>query len=388
MKKTICALLSLAILPGIFAQSVNNNVELKQLEVPNSPAFTLADFTPSLIQTPNTPKKFILGVAQSFADAGNAFPKNYSAEFTPYWWLKHSDASVYSLAGLKPQTNNAGNPSAFKQDPFHGLKFTGISIAFLNKDLIPDTIKAEQKMFSVGVRTTVIKLHPKKYYNALAAKISLWHDMALSELMTSPLLAQVAREPDTAKKRKLMENFLLKPSSTYKVAEEINEIILQKPIFSWDVASAFIAYGIGDTAWRKGRFGVWTNLSSFLPIALGDETEARKNYINLNFGVRFVSDNYFKDNKGQVRKANVVDVGGKIALELKGLTIGYEYFNRNGKGVAANETRSIGIISYQISDNLYINGGFGKNFTSNDKLISLLGLKWGLGRETISLPNQ
>ena len=367
-------------------KNVNESVKLKELEVPNSPAFTIADITPSLIETPSTPKKFVLGIAQSFQQSGNTFPQNYSAEFTPYWWLNNAHRSVYSLLGLK--SNLPGQPNVTREDPFSGLKFTSFSIAFLNKDLIPDTSGLTQKLFSAGVRTTIIKIHPQKYYTSLSDKIAEWHETALRELMNSPIQAQLTREDDTAKRRKIIQQYLLTPSSTREIVEDINDIILQKPIFCWDVAAAYMVYGVGDTSWRTGRSGIWTNVSSYLPLDLGTENNVNKNYLNLNFSVRFLSDNYFKNNKGNLIKANVIDVGGKLAFEFDAFTIGYEYLKRSGKGVSTGQKRSVGVINYKLSDNIYINGAFGQNFNLPDKLIALFGIKWGLGKETVTLPDK
>ena len=83
-----------------FAQ-VNSGVELKDLAVPNSPAFIIADITPTLVQTPNTPKSFVFGMAQSYQQSGDGFPQNYSAEFAPYWWLKSKNRNIYTMLGLK-----------------------------------------------------------------------------------------------------------------------------------------------------------------------------------------------------------------------------------------------------------------------------------------------
>ena len=55
--------------------------------------------------------------------------------------------------------------------------------------------------------------------------------------------------------------------------------------------------------------------------------------------------------------------------------------------MSGDNKRSVGLINYRLSDNLYINGAFGKNFSAPDKLIALFGIKWGLGSETVNLPD-
>jgi hypothetical protein len=382
MKKQFVLIGLLAIAHTVMAQNkINNTVSLKELEVPNSPAFIITEITPSLIQTPTTPKEFVLGVAQSFQQSESGFPENYSLEFVPYWWLRPTNRSIYSLVGL----NRNASGDIEKENPFSSVKFTSFSMAFLKKDLIPDSSNSSQKMFSIGLRSTLIKIHPRSYSERLKNKIAEWHSAAQSEL---EIFQEAIARADPKKKMELLKQAAnYKPSATDAIVKEINKIFLQKPIFSWDVAAAFVTYGIGDTSWRKGRSGIWTNLASYLPLDLGEDKEVNSNYINLNLSLRFLSDNYFKNDKGLIEKANLIDAGGKIAFELNRLSIGYEYLKRTGKAVSGDDKRSVGIINYRLSDNLYINGAFGKNFNGPDKLVALFGIKWGLGSETVNLPD-
>ena len=382
MKKEFAFLGLLTLVNAVVAQNkINTTVPLKELEVPNSPAFIITEITPSLIQTPTTPKEFVLGVAQSFQQSESGFPENYSLEFVPYWWLRPSNRSIYSLVGLKRTT--AGDIA--NEIPFSSVKFTSFSMAFLKKDLIPDTSNSLQKMFAIGLRSTIIKIHSRSYSENLKNKIAEWHSAAQAEL---EIFQEAIARADPKKKMELLKqaaNF--KPSATDAIVKEINKVLLQKPLFSWDIGTAFVTYGVGDSSWHKGRSSVWTNLASWLPLDLGEDKDVNNNYINLNFSFRFLSDSYFKNNKGLIEKANLIDVGGKIAFEFSRLSIGYEYLQRNGKDVSGENKRSVGIINYKLSDNLYINGAFGKNFSAPDKLIALFGIIWGLGSETVNLPD-
>ena len=70
MKKIFCLLLLCSWFQLMRAQntpgSVNSEVKIKELAVPKAPAFKLLDISPTQIETPNTPKQFALGIAQSF----------------------------------------------------------------------------------------------------------------------------------------------------------------------------------------------------------------------------------------------------------------------------------------------------------------------------------
>lgn len=376
---TACCLVLMALGASAQVGKINTRVNLKDLEVPSSPSFVITETAPSLMQTPTIPKEFVLGVAQAFQD-GNGFPQNYSMEFAPYWWLKTKDRNVYTLVGL--QRNAAGE--VVKEDPFAGLKFTSFSVAFLTKDLIPDTSAMQQKMVSLGVRTTLVKLHLKSYAGRLKEKIAAWHAAAQKELEI--FQADIARAEGQKKLELIKQLANFKPSTTSNLVQEINDIILQKPVFLWNVAAAHATYGVGDSSWQTGRYGIWTNLSSFLPLALGNPDAIKNNYISLNLSFRFITDHFFKTGKNVIEKANLFDVGGKIELELDRVVFGYEYFSRSHSSLPQTQKRSVGIVSYKISDNFFVNGAFGENFGQPGKLVSLLGLRLGLGKEAVSLP--
>jgi len=387
-------MVGLCLLLNVSAQVVDNAVKLKDLAVPNSPSFIIADITPSLIQTPTTPKSFVFGLAQSYQQSGDGFPQNYSAEFAPYWWLKPKNRNVYTMLGLKTKLDANKNVTAIEgEDPFSGLKFASISIAFLKKDLIPDTIAVSQKIFSAGLRTTVVKFYLKDHAVLLNKKINEWHKTAQKELeLVMEPINEIDRDNSLDDLQKLQKKTALlkkvaniKTTGTAEQLRQINDIINQKPVFSMDIAAAYAIYGVGDTSWRSGRSGIWTTLSSYVPLNIGS-SEINKNYFNMNVSVRYLFDNYHKNAKGTIERTNSIDVGGKIALEFDQFNIGFESMYRFNKGVARSENRTLGIINYKVSDNLYIQGAFGKNFNVADKLIALFGINWGFGSETVNLP--
>jgi hypothetical protein len=373
----LCFTLSLN---SLWAQ--DNAVKLKDLAVPNSPAFILVDAAPSTVQTPSVPKEFILGLAQSFQEGGGAFPQNYSAEFTPYWWFKPG-RSVYDILGLTTAKDATGKTTVKGQNAFAGLKFTNVSVAFLNKDLIPDVPKVNQKILSVGLRTTLVKIHLKNYSVDLAKKVDEWHTAAQEELLSnSDLQDELARHPE--KQQEIMNKF--KPIKTNEIVKEIAAIIAQKPVFSWDIAAAYATYGINDSIWRTGRSGLWTTISSYLPLDMGSQRNT-KNYLNLNFVFRYLFDNYQKSKTGTIVSNNSIDIGGKVALEFERLSIAVESLHRhNNNSNVSSQNRTVGIINYKVADNIYITGSWGKNFDVPDKLITLFGVKWGFGTETVTLP--
>ena len=380
MKKLISIVL--IIMAGkVFAQ--DKTIKLSDLAVPTSPAFIITDVTPTLVQSPNTPKSFVLGVAQSYQQSGTGFPNNYSAEFTPYWWFKAKGRDVYGLLGIKTTKDASQHVvNIVGENPFSGLKFTSLSTAFINKDLIPDTSSVTQKIFSIGVRTTIIKIHAKGYVDSLKSKINQWHSAAQSEIDANAVLqAAIARHPEQTEQ--LIAQY--KEILTGGLLGDINTLINQKPLFSWDVAAAYSVYGINDDQWMTGRTGIWTTFSTYLPLDLGT-SKPNTNYLNLNLICRYLSDNFQTNEQGNIGYNNDFDIGGKAGLEFDQLSIGIESLYRYVKGVSSTQNRTVGIINYKVATNIYLNGTFGKNFDVPDKLVTAFGINWGFGKEEASLP--
>ena len=99
-----------------------------------------------------------------------------------------------------------------------------------------------------------------------------------------------------------------------------------------------------------------------------------------------MKDNYAPDLNKKTIKSSALDIGAKVELQFDRFCIGYEIIHRKySKQVISTDNRNVGVISYQISDNLYINGAFGKDFGITNKLISFLGINWGFGDEKIKL---
>ncbi len=350
-----------------------NTVKLSDLAVPASPSFVITDVSPTLSQNPTTPKAFVLGVAQSY-QSSDGFPTNYSAEFSPYWWLKPSGRNVYSLVGL--------DKTRTKENVFSGLKFASASVTFIKKDLIPDAVTADQKVIALGARATLIKVHAKGYASEIAKKIQDWHDAALGDLSANAKLqAQLARSQGNDSE--ILANF--RSTLSAPILKDMNDLLAQKPLFTWDFATAYSEYGTGDSVWQTGRFGVWTNMGAYLPIVL-DPASKSKNYLDVTVSARYLTDQYQKLKSGAVGFQNNFDIGGKIGLEFNQLSFGIESLYRYSNGKANSQNRTIGFVSVKVASNLFVNGMFGENFDNPNKLVSTFGINWGFGQEQATLP--
>lgn len=376
MKKYL--IIALVAVAGRSAAQSTSQATLKDLAVPSSPAFIITDITPTLVQNPNTPKSFVLGVAQSLQQSGAAFPNNFSAEFAPYWWVQTNGRNVYDYLGLKKTAN------AYKENPFAGLKYTSISAAFVNKDMIPDVANTSQKIFSLGIRTTVIKAHRSNYAKDMDSLITAWHKAAQAELTEN---ADIRRELairgsgiSPEERAAIIERW--QANSTREILKKINNLIDQKPKFVLDIAAASSTYGVNDETIKAGRTGAWTTASFYMPFS--KETD-NKNYFNISGSFRYLTDNFQKDAAGAIGYADNVDVGGKAGFEFNQLSVGVESLYRFAKGVANSSNRTVGVINVKLQDNLFINGTFGKDFAGPNKLISTFGINWGFGKEKVAI---
>jgi hypothetical protein len=382
MKRAILTLFIFAIAKTAFSQTSTGKVT--DLSVPSSPAFVITDITPTLVQDPGTPKSFVLGVAQSFQNSGTGFPNNYSAEFAPYWWLDPKGRNVYQFLGLSGTTENG--KTTWHENPESGIKFTSMSVAFINKDLIPDTSKSLQNIFSIGLRSTLIKVYRAGHAQQLGEKIAEWEKAAQQELSDNQaIIMKLARldssDPNYAANRlKILKSY--KESQTPDVFKDVNDLINQKPIFSWDVAAAWAVYGINNQEVRTGRTGAWTTLSSYIPLS----KKVPGNYFNINASVRYLVDNFAKNDKGVIGTENNLDIGGNAGLVFNQLTISLESLYRYANGIANTQNRTVGIIKVKVAENMYINGTFGKDFAGPNKLISAFGINLGFGKEQATLP--
>ncbi len=361
------------------AQTDESKLELKQLDVPTSPAFILLDASPTLIETPKTPKAFILGVVQAF-NKEDGWPQNYTTEVTPYWWFKPAKRSVYSLAGLEQQPD-----SSYKSLPGAAAKFTNISLAFIQKDMVPDTIANAQKIISAGVRTTLIKVNRKGYAREISDEMKAWHSKTLTEL-------DLILDMPTGLNAEQKKDFIKNANAKFKTgtAAKIKELMNERPVFSWDLAAGVSGYGLNDTIWKTGRAGVWTTFSGAAPFFISAKKKSNnktQSYFDGLLSFRYMYDGFHMNPDSTIMHSHIFDFGAKAMLELENLSVSFEIIGRkNFTAKSRIEKRMVGIVSYKFTNNLSLTGTFGNDFgLSSKKIITLLGINWGFGKEMSSI---
>ncbi len=356
----------------------NSTITLQDLAVPSSPVFILLDAAPSMIQTPSTPKAFVLGIAQSFQQSNGAFPQEYSAEFAPYWMINPGGKSIYKLAGIR-QNAEAGN--IHPQKVFSGLQFTTLSTGFFNKDLIADELDFQTKIFSLGVRTNILKIQRGNYADSMQLLLKQWHRLAQSEMDENiDLFTEISRHPERTDE--LQQQFV--PTKTAETTQKISDLINQKPLLSWDFSAAYASFGIGDTTWMTGRIGIWSSLSSYIALNQLGNTKG-VSHLSLHASLRYLDDHYSRAEDGSLARQQSLDAGGKILFETDKFSLGFESVRRFKGETQSAQFRTVGLISYQIGQTMFLNASFGKNFDLPNKLIAIFGINWGFGSEKVNL---
>ena len=367
MKKTILILLSLLLLTtATVAQT--DTLSLKELEIPNSPAFILLDQTPSVIERPASSKAFVLSILNSFQN-NNGIPQNYAVEFTPFWFFKHPEMSSLKYAGY--------NAEKQRQMIFENIKRASISLAYVNSS---DTATLRTiNNISAGIRFNLITVRSKKDIetiintNSDLINFMRTYDDSLEAYMDK-YYPNVEEENPTLYHIAVKEFYERYGNNKKEKEVSIKDILAWKPVFAVDGAIGYNSFFIDNCIkdYHFGRFGAWLTFN--YSCHLGKDKNSGK-YFNLYAIGRYLSDGTALHN-GKYSIANYYDFGGKAELEFSRLSVAFEYVYRLNNNI--NTFRANGLVKYKVSDQVYLTCSFGKNFGEINNLIALFGLNWGL----------
>lgn len=366
MKKTfILIVMGICLSLCSYAQQTES-LNIENFDIPNAPAFTLLDQTPSVIECPSSSKALVLSILQSFQNS-NGFPQNYAVEFTPFWFFKHPNLTAYQYAGY--------NPDKQKQMPFNRIQRASISMAYISSQ---DTGTHQfMSHLSLGIRFNILTIKSKKDIHDLQQA----NDSLISYLKKKEERCELYMDqyyPNLIYNNRELYKIKIKEFyDTYEnsagIKDSLQYIIAKKPMFSIDGAIGgngfFINHNIKDS--HFGRIGAWITISYSCPLK---KELNNKNYINLYLIGRYLSDGTQK-NAEKYFFQHYFDFGGKAELELSRFSIAFEYLYRLND--IEQTFRANGILKYQVADNLYLTCSFGKNFGEINNLIALFGLNFG-----------
>lgn len=328
----------------------------------SSPAFVLISESPSEIYVPENLKALIVHTTSNF-DGG------LSIELTPYYYINtHSkDRNFLKYLGIQEKEGK------ITQNPFSGLNTTTLSFAYANKEF-ENFVDDERKVFSVGARTKILRFYNKQEVINYDRKVS----EILQNIQYPNSIIREASEATTEEERsKIFNNYIKSEEGKANIGSQLEKLEFYKkpikPIFQIDGAVGYSALfkenNINSTT--VNRLGIWLT-SEFSLILNRDSDKSKSNhYFNAFLIGRYVEDGFVSE----VNKLYYRDFGGKVELEFGRVSFSYEYISRSG---SEKSDRSVGNIELLVNKDISLTGGFGKDFSSEDNLVALFGINWGI----------
>lgn len=375
--KKIISLSTLLIINLFLCQKVNISDEngLKNIAVSSSPSQMLLDNAPSII------------VVQPYVKAYNVNVNNtddFSFEVTPL--LINNQFKGWEYYGYYDDFKryNAFNNllkatfslSVKKEDDYSnatlGFRTNLITVYGSKKD----TIKKEFNTFRKGYEDI-----EQWAEDRAEAKLQEKYDLLAKECEQKPdvdkCISDLA-EQKNIEAQKLKADFM---NEDLKISDFDFYKVLNNPLLSLDVAAAY-NHVFEDKEFSnnyQGRVGAWATLKFSQPL-----NKNYDNFINAYLFSRYLKDNhYFNSDTQLFSNMNFVDYGARLQIEFKKFSLSYEFIKREGD---LSDERSVGLVTYKINENIYLNGGFGKNFEGiNGNSFTLLGIAWGINSNNQSL---
>ena len=361
MKNYILTIVVLLYTVTIFSQNTPKAVDLKELQIANSPALSLLDNTAAVITSNSDVKDF------------NVNTENLSKitfEYTLFLKKKKSLTGLeyYGLGKTKDDINS-----------FTTHYFRPTLSGALNQT---DSITSVSLGFSINLLTVYSKSSSKMqgFYDGMKKDAEDFSELADAELLVEDPKISRADLNYASKKAKKMEEIKLK--NTTESAADFS-MVLKKPLFLWDLASAYSVLFPSNQykTTQPDRIGLWSTITISKNLS---KNEKKNNFINAYLFSRYLEDKsvYNKTNLNYNDKFKYLDFGVKLQLDFNKFSFGYEYIKRNGDG---NDFRSVGIIQFQLRKEVYLTGGFGKNFESDNQknLVTLFGIRFGFNEKDI-----
>lgn len=404
MKKIVLLAALVSNMALLFAQSKEISAELNKLELSNAPSVMLLGLASSDLETPKSKKAFMTSIVNSFSE-NDGLPNAYAVELTPTHLFPLTEMDALKYAGIK-SIKKTDNSYEYKNNIFSEAKNVSVSFAFLRNYKIED-LETENPSVSFSLRTTVFKIRNKKNIEAITTSnnnisrelTDIQSEFYQSQKYKDIVASNISNSEKEKKLAQALEGFV---TDYYKTeTENYKKYLDEKPAFQLDIASAYSTFFL-DNQFKNnqfGKLGFWMTMSSGINLERkkspkkkedqNDEkskviikeaftTDASKIEKRLNFYAvaRYLQDRTIYDAASGFSRSNNYDFGGKIELVYNRFSIGYEFIYRSSD--LDDTYRSNGIINYKVSDSVYINAAFGKNYGDKNNLITFLGLNWGL----------
>lgn len=323
-------------------------VVIKDIEIPTAPALMLLDNAPTNIETPKNIKAITAGIL-------NGIGNNTALEFTPYFFL-NTNKNFYNYNNFYV-TNTSGTKALEYRGIFSGNVYSNLSVSFAS--VRSDTTSN----LAIGIRTNLIKIQSRA-----------WHgEFNKADALYRVRIRKLEEELDP--EELAVSDEYKKLVSQYNVLLDSLVLLNQKPMFGLDAAVAYNHFFESNdySEGRMGRRAAW--LTASYNLSLDHDVRNSKNFLSLYAYGRYLKDNMTLDPETmQYSDFDFFDFGGKAEFELGNFSFAYEYVKRNRN----DNYRSVGSIKYTIRESILLSGGFGRNFSQQDNLVSFLGISWGI----------
>jgi hypothetical protein len=359
-------------------------LELKELNVPNSPAFTILDHSPKVIDRPGTAKTFTASIV-NLINQGSGLPKNFSLEVAPYWLFKNN-LTVYSYLGIDRNTKKQSNI-------FSNARNISVSIGSVYKDS-SKSLPFSANYFAFGVRVNPVRIVRGKVTGDVITTVEAiaGKQVTMLKTVTDACLVSVADATSAEFKTCIAKGVTearKKDQPILDLEKRLQDLLAIKPVFQLDLAFAG-SFTFKDNSFDDNhhhRSGIWTTMELNVPLTDNKDIEkmiANKNYLSVYGKVRYISEDSTTNYK-TFTQHKLLDFGGRIEFELDKFSISFESIHRiNRTNDKLNTNRNVGILQYKIRDDLFLSGTFGKNFGNVNNLFALLGLNWGFGKQSLT----
>ncbi len=350
MRLIACVILAAA---SCAALGQGKEVELKDLQIPNSPGFILLDVAPTSIDRPNSSKAFAASLLNAINSSVNSgVPQNYAAEFAPFWFVRAPKMTALKYWGINEDD---------KQMPFSAAKLGTLSMAYVKSN-------DSTTNFSFGLRATLFKVVSTE----VKAELKTINDAIITKMSAITTAAIVAGSDPATLAKLVSEDAFIKDAE-----KKISDLLNRKPVFAVDAAYAtsWVFDKNSFSSGHLGRSGVWVTLNYSLN--LKDEGAVTKNYINVYAVARSLMDRIPATTDTQSQ--NSLDLGGRLEFEFDRFSLSYEWLSRENQTTHVSTVRSSGLLRYRVADGIYLTTALGQNFGDVNNLISQFGISWGTG---------
>jgi hypothetical protein len=382
-----------------FAQNVNvPEVDLKKLELTNSPAFVLLGIQPTNITRPSTPREFSVGIQNS--NINGVIQPGLAMEFNPFTWGQNDKNNLFIgneyfdkkvWPSIKKNFSFSLATSATDTTSFGELeKGTGLGFGF-RATIIPGTVNKKTIDLFYFWALTVTK---ESFLRNLSNSISkLSSDENTVQFFTDALENEKLRVsnwqnvPESFKKQIYLDIEFYAKSISYLtekailddfIGAELLEVDLNKrkslkeidarkiPFaregFILEVAYSGV-YHLQNNVWDNAVFaksGLWLTPSYRVDFSKNDDFQS----------IDFLGIARYLWNDKLVDKTNYFDSGFKLQYNRNNLSASvegiYRYASTLPEGVKSKWTNSwIANINYLITEDISVRFSFGSKFNGN-----------------------